>query len=1144
MQYKAIWKDTFRELSNSIMRFLAILIIIFLGVGFYVGISATSPNMLWTADEYYSKHNLMDYRVLSTYGLTDEDLEDLNNLSGYTVQSHYANDFVVENYSETIRLYSYNLENGQSINDYSIVEGRLPETSGEIALDSNEGFLSDVQIGDKITLESGEDTGNPEDNLEHQTFEVVGFVRSPLFIELGSRGNTTIGSGSLNGFGVISEEDYNAEIQTEAYLTLKNSENFEAYTDEYEAIIDEHTDELNNLLADLETRRTEEIQNEIQQEIDDGRAEIEEAEQELADAEAELDEARAELDEGWEEYENGVAELEEQTANARQEINVNEAQLQEELNNLNTQEQNLIQQREALQTELNNLASADEDIATGREQLEQGINEINTGISEIESNLPEMAAGLAEMDRQEQQLNEQKAQLEVALENPEADQEIILAQIAVIDEGLLRLNQERESLSQTYEEINNQLGSLTQRRTELQTELNNLNTQEQELIAGRNALNDGIQQINNGLAQIEEGRQQINTGFNEIAEARATLETETANAQTELADAEAELNEAEADYQAGLATFEDERQTAQEEIVDGRAELEDAEQELADLPAPEYMLFDRSDNPGYLEYKDNADRLSIIAMVFPGFFFLIAIFISFTTMTRMVDEEREYIGIMKSLGYANHQILTKFITYAVLATSVGAILGLIAGYTLIPELIFFAYSSMYNFPKMLLQGYTLYTTIALVAAFVSTVGASLLAVQHSLKTNAASLLQPKAPKRGSRIWLERIPFIWRRLSFNYKITFRNVFRYKSRMLMTIFGIAGSTGLILTGFGISDSIGDIPQIQYGEINQFQAYVALDPNLEPAELESHKETIQNDDRINDALLVTQDSATADNEELNEQNISIFVPNDTDRLDDFVKLMDYEEGTVQTLDDSGAYITQKLAQLFEVEVGDQLEIMSEDNEEWVVDVSGIVENYIGHTLYMTPEYYEEMTGSENGEPNLQLIKYDTNAVDETEIGRDLMNTDEVIGVNYVTDVAQNFSGTLDSLDLITQILVISAAALAFIVLYNLTNINVSERQRELSTIKVLGSYDHEVTMYIYRENIILTVLGIFVGFGFGTVLTNFIMNTMEIDMLVFGREIHLSSYVYSGLLTVLFSIIVMIVIHYQLKRIDMVEALKAND
>lgn len=1144
MQYKAIWKDTFRELSNSIMRFLAILIIIMLGVGFYVGISATSPNMLWTADEYYSNHNLMDYRVLSTYGLTDKDLKDLNALSGYTVQSHYANDFVVKDYSETIRLYSYDLKNGQSINNYYITEGRLPETSGEIALDSNESFLSNIQIGDVISLESGEDNGNPENNLHQQTFEVVGFVKSPLFIESGSRGNTTIGSGSLKGFGVIPEEDYSADIQTEAYLTVENTENIETYTDEYEAIIDKNKNELNNFLADLETRRTEEIKNEIQEEIDDGRAEIEEAEQQLADAEAEIKEARLELDEGWKKYEKGVIELEKQTTNAQQEINANKVQLQEELSNLNRQEQSLSQQREELQTELNNLAGADEEIAAGREQIEQGINEINVGINRIKSNIPEITAGLKAMNSQEQQLNEQKAQLEVVLENPKADQETTLVQIAAIDKGLLRLNQEKESLQQTYEDLNNQLSALLQQRSELKNQLNNLNEQEQELIAGQNALNDGIQQINNGLVQVKNGRQQINNGFNKLEEAQATLETETANAETELKNSKAELNKAEADYQKGLETFEDERQIAQEEIADGRLELEDAEQKLDDLPAPEYLLFDRSDNPGYLEYKDNADRLSIIAMVFPGFFFLIAIFISFTTMTRMVDEEREYIGIMKSLGYANHHILTKFITYAVLATSVGAILGLIAGYTLIPKLIFFAYSSMYNLPDILLQGYTRYTTIALIASFVSTVGASLLAVRHSLKSNAASLLQPKAPKGGSRIWLERIPFIWRRLSFNHKITFRNVFRYKSRMLMTIFGIAGSTGLILTGFGISDSIGDIPQIQYGEINQFQAYVALDPNLEPEALENHIETIKNDDRINDALLVTQDSATANSKDLNEQNISIFVPNDINELNHFVNLMDYKEGTVQSLDNSGAYITQKLAQLFNVEAGDQLKITSENNETWVVNISGVVKNYIGHTLYMTPEYYEEITGSKNKEPNLQLIKYDKNKVNEAEIGRDLMNTDQVIGVSYVTDVAQSFSGTLDSLDLITQILVISAAALAFIVLYNLTNINVSERKRELSTIKVLGSYDHEVTMYIYRENIILTVIGIFLGFGFGTVLTNFIMGTMEIDMLVFGREIHLSSYIYSGLLTILFSVVVMIVIHYQLKRINMVEALKAND
>ena len=1129
MKYKAIWKDTFRELSHSVMRFLAILIIIFLGVGFYVGLSATSPNMMKTADEYFSTHHLMDFRVQSTYGLTDEDLNDLNKLSGYHIQSNAANDFVVEDYSETIRLYSYDLDDNQKINNYHIVDGRLPKTSGEIALDANEGFLSGVNIGDSISLENGEDVGDPQKNLHQQSFEVVGFVHSPLFIELPSRGNTTIGSGTLNGFGVIPEEDYNTNLQSEAYLSLDGSDNYEVYSEEYNAFIDQKTPELEERLTQLETRRTEEIKNEIQEEIDEGWAEIEEGEQELADAKAELDDARAKLDEGWAEVEAGRADLESQTTNARNEINQNEAQLQEELNNLNAQEQELIQQKEELQTELNNLEGSEEEISAGKAQLEQGIEEINAGLTEIENNREEILQGIEEIDQA-------IAELEAALENPLLPPETVeemQAQITALEE-------KREEISAPLKKEE----ELLAQREELQAQLDQLQAQEQELVAGRSALIDGLQQVEDGLVQIEDGRQQISAGFEEIEQAKQTLDSETANAKAELDEAEAELNEGEVDYQEGLETFEEEQKNAQEEMEDARADLKEAEQDLADLPAPEYLLYDRSDNPGYLEYQDNAERLSTIAKVFPVFFFLIAIFISFTTMTRMVDEEREYIGIMKSLGYANHQILTKFITYAVLATSIGATLGLIVGYTFITKIIFFAYSSMYNFPETALQGYPLYTSIALGAAFISTVGASLFAVRHSLKSNAATLLQPKAPKKGSRIWLERLPFIWKRLSFNYKITFRNVFRYKSRMLMTILGIAGSTGLILTGFGISDSISDIPDIQYGEINQFQAYVALNPNLEKEEIDSFNASIQKHEQIDDHLLITQDNVTAQKENLNEQKITLFVPNDPNRINDFVKLMDYEEDSVHTLDDSGAYLTQKLAQLFEVEPGDTLEIQGDHNENWEVDVAGVVENYIGHTIYMTPAYYEEMTGETNGEPNLELIKYDSDTLDEKELGRELMDEDEVIGVNYVSDVAHSFSGTLDSLDLITQILIVSAAALAFIVLYNLTNINVSERQRELSTIKVLGNHDHEVTLYIYRENIILTLLGIVTGLGFGTVLTNFIMDTMEIDMLVFGREIHLSSYLYSSLLTVIFSITVMLVIHYQLKRIDMVEALKAND
>ena len=365
------------------------------------------------------------------------------------------------------------------------------------------------------------------------------------------------------------------------------------------------------------------------------------------------------------------------------------------------------------------------------------------------------------------------------------------------------------------------------------------------------------------------------------------------------------------------------------------------------------------------------------------------------------------------------------------------------------------------------------------------------------------------------------------------------------MLMTILGIAGSTGLIVTAFGISDSVGDIADIQFSEINQFQAFVALDDGASSAEREDYLVNLQNIEEIHESLLIYPENLTARMESVNTQDVMIYIPEDPERINDFIRLRDVDDDeTIHELDNSGAIVTQKLSELFDLEVGDDFEFEREDDETITVTVSEIVENYMGHYLYMTSEYYQEVTGEEAEGSNLQFIKFDTDEVEQEELGATLLNQEAVLGVTYATVVYDAFSDTLGSLDFVTQILVGAAAALAFIVLYNLTNINVAERQRELSTIKVLGSHDYEVTLYIYRENIILTILGIIVGLLFGQWLTNFIMGTMEIDNLVFGRVIHLDSYLYAGGLTLLFSVIVMIVIHYQLKRIDMVEALKASD
>lgn len=1192
MKFKTIWKDTFREIKKSKMRFLAISTIILLGVAFYVGISATGPDMVNSSEQYYSDLNLMDYKVQSNYGLTKDDINSLEEIDSVSVQSHYAYDFLTDDAS-AVRLYSLDLEKEQEINQYHIVDGRLPDKAGEIAVDNKKRLRSDLEIGDSIKLDRGESAGDPEDKLTRTEFKIVGFVNSPVFVEIESRGVASVGSGTLNFFGVIPEKNYTSDLYTEAYLKIDGSEEFDDYSEEYEEYTKDYLPKIEDKLASLEDRREESIRDEAQEEIDEGREEIQEAKDEIADAEKELSDAAKDIEEGWQDLEEGRNELQKERKNAEKEIQKNEEELKNGRRELKQNKEELGKQKDRLKEKEQELKENEKELNNGISQVKSGITEVEKGLKEINNNLPEVKSGIETIKNEQEKLETNKEEIQKALELPEVNHEELRNQIKELDKkleqlknqdpvnqeaikevekqktkleealkipevnhkeleeqlkevqaGLDELNKKEKELQSQLDELNNKKAELEEQLRSLKTELTKLNQNKKELADGKNEIENGLNEIEEGFTQISQKEEEIQEAATEIEKAKENLRKEMARAEEELDDAEAELIDSEAEYQDALETFEEEKADALVEIEENEEKLDDAKEELNDLAIPDYQTFDRSDNFGYSEYKDNADRLSVIAKVFPVFFFLIAIFISFTTMTRMVDEEREYIGIMKAMGYRNRHILIKFIVYAAIATILGSILGLVIGYSLFPTLIFYAYESMYNFPEIYLQQYTLYTVIALIFAFVSTVGASLLAVRYSLQSNAARLLRPKPPKKGSRIWLEKISFIWRRLSFNYKITFRNVFRYKSRMLMTILGIAGSTGLILTGFGISDSIGDILDIQYGEINQFQAYVAIDPNVSESGLKNYEEDSLALEGTENEMFILQKTVRA-KEGDSTQDITFFVPETPEELDHFVRLKSAaNDEVIEEMDQSGIYLTDKIAQLLDLEIGDEFEVLNADDELWKADVVGIVENYIGHFAYMTPDYFEKITGDEFDHPDVQLLKYNKEEIDQEKLGGKLIEKDAVAGIQYVDDIYDSFAASLESLDWITQILVISAAALAFIVLYNLTNINVSERRRELSTIKVLGSYDYEVTSYIYRENIILTILGIAIGLGFGKILTNFIMETMEIDMLVFGRNIYLPSYLYASLLTILFSLVVMLVIHFQLKKIDMVEALKGND
>lgn len=592
------------------------------------------------------------------------------------------------------------------------------------------------------------------------------------------------------------------------------------------------------------------------------------------------------------------------------------------------------------------------------------------------------------------------------------------------------------------------------------------------------------------------------------------------------------------------------RQMSQE-LSDRHEQLNKAKEELTvnkknidSQKDQSYLYFGREDYPGYSEYKENAKRLAAIATVFPVFFFLIAGLVCLTTMTRMVDEKRSEIGGLKALGYSNFEISLKYLVYAIAASLVGTILGLLIGFNLFPKIIIDAYGSLYNLPSATTTYYGSYAIQSIMAAVVCTVLAALLVLRIDLLSTPAALLRPKAPKAGKRILLERLPFIWNRMKFNQKVTARNLFRYKQRMFMTVFGIAGCMALMITGFGIRDSISDVVSLQFDKLWHYQGVVTFTPETTSADNTSYTETLKKFNNKVDRLSLAQKSLEVTQKTKGKIAVTVNVPKDKTDLSKFILLNNRQTGLESQLTDEGVIINEKLAKLSNVSVGDTLSL-SENGVNYPVKISSIVENYAMHFVYMTPGYYQRVFDEKPGyQSELLLFEKDLTEKEENKISEELLNENKVVNVTFSSEMAGTMSDTINSLTVVVWVLIISAGLLAFIVLYNLTNINISERIRELSTIKVLGFYNREVTMYVYRENNILTLLGILVGAVLGKILHRFVLQTSEVDMLMFSPTIHFVSYIYAALLTGVFTVIVMVVMHKKLTKVDMIEALKSNE
>lgn len=1118
MGTKATRKDFYMEIRKSLGRFLSILFIVALGVAFFSGIRASEPSMRITGDRYFDQEELMDIQALSTFGITDDDIDAIEAVEGVErVEGAYSADMLCETKKKQYVFHVMSLP--ENMNHVTVSEGRLPKKIGECLVDDDMGY----KVGDTITLKSG--TDDPiSDTLKQEKYKVVGIGNSPCYISFG-RGSTTIGSGSVSGFLFVPAKTFALDVFTEAYVQVEGAENLIAYTEEYDKKIETVLDRIEEITGERGRIRKQEIVDDAQAEIDDAKAELEEGK---LKAQEELDDAKAQIDDG-----------EAKLTEAKQQIADGKSQISSAKTTLNSKD--------------DELTEAKTKYSSGLKKWQEGTEAYEAGLAQFEAAKPEaleeIAKGEAGLEAYRKQLDEAKKGAQGKLKELEGQLAYIMSlEPGPEDEDYEELHQKWEEqygasieqLETGISEVNKELETLETQEQDYQSKLTALNNskaelaaKEQQLADTKAALDSSKQQLSDAYSQIESGKGQLASGWAQIDE----KEQELASGEAEIAESETTLEDAKVEYEEG-------KKEAEEEITDGEAKIADAEEELAEIEDPKWYVYDRSNLPEHDGYGENADRMRAIGKVFPVIFFLVAALISLTSMTRMVEEQRTQIGTMKALGYSKWAIVSKYLGYALLATAGGSIIGVLIGEKVLPFIIIYAYGIMYqHIPEILVPYDWAYAIEASIAAVACTMFATVFSCYRELGEQPASLMRPPAPKIGKRVLLEYVGFIWKRLNFTWKSTIRNLMRYKKRFFMTIFGIGGCMALMLVGYGIRDSVFEIADIQYTEIQTYDGNLILKENLsedEHQELTDSLEQNQDITRFMDAYMKNL-VLTKDGHERETYVMVLGQPKDSEK---YVHFHDRKTKEAYELSDDGAIISEKTAKLLNAKVGDTISVKDENEGNKEIVIQNICENYMGHYLYMTPKYYEKVYG-EKPEYNTVLFSVQDSYTRQQmeEAGEKILARDEVLSLSYMKDIEKRLNDMLKSLNLVIIVLIVSAGMLAFVVLYNLNTINIAERKRELATLRVLGFYNPEVAAYVYRENILLTLIGTIVGAGLGKILHLFIIETVEVPAAMFGRIINLPSYIYSFLFTILFSMIVNGVMYFKLRKIDMVESLKLS-
>jgi putative ABC transport system permease protein len=1119
-------KEIIRAVSGSWGRFLAIAGIVALGCGFYAGLRMTGPDMRIAADDFYDGTSLYDIRMLSGAGFTDEMVDRIAQVDGVeSVMPSRSADAMAALDSEqyAVRISTLDVQAAQAsttdgvrvassddgyLNRLVLSEGSWPSKAGECVLSADRVMGTPVQIGDTVQVLYG--SQDLDGVLNERTYTVVGLAHSSSYVSSVTMGSTTLGTGAIQQFLYVTDDNFDAGYPyTETYVKVAGAQDDFSGSASYKSTVDAVTQRLEGISGDLADQRLDEMKSDAQSQLDsktvdynqqksDAVSQLDAAKKQLDDTAAQLDAAQASVDDGQARVDAGYAQL----AEARR--------------------------------------SSQQQLQGGYDQLSSTQAQLDAAQAQLDAQQPTVDAWPATRTG----LVEQAGQAQADLSQSQRDLADVKAEIAALNPS-----------DPDYEA----------KKQALEAQASGLEMRIASDAAGIENLNAGIASGDSQMQAFYQGQASVQAGRNQLADGWASYEGQKAAAESQLDASQAQLDASAADiatardqlaqgrmqYSDGLAAYEQQSADATARLDQGAQSLADAQTSIDSLAAPSMYVLDRTKNYGVASFQADSERVDNIAAVFPFIFFLVAALVALTTMTRMVDEDRVIIGTYKALGYGTARITWKYLFYAGAASLSGAVIGIAVLSQILPLIICKAYAIIYNVPQQPLP-LPIDAPLALLSLGMGvgiTLFATAAAVWATLREQPAALMLPRAPKAGKRILLERITPVWRKLSFSWKVTCRNLFRYKKRLLMTVIGIAGCTALLLTGLGLHDAIWDIIDKQFNDIVHYNVIVKLQDDASEDDVGAATGLLEETGNAYDLTRAQDENMQVESGSHGAMSVEVVVPQDADAFTSLLSMRDRASGTPLTFDDHSVVLTEKLASTLGVRVGDSFTLHDQDEignaigDGYAFTVTGIMENYVGNWMYIGRDAYTGATGTTLAFASMYGICTDDAGQRET-LSEGLHGISGVETVTYNDETIDSYRKMLSSVDMIVVVLVAAAASLAFIVLYNLTNINITERRREIASLKVLGFTVREVDAYIYREIIILTLAGAALGLVLGVFLEGFVVVTTEVDYVMFGRSIHMLSFVGAFALTAFFSAVVMIAMRRKLGGIDMVESLKSID